>query len=69
MDYCLSSPETGTCRGEWERWYFDTESGECKTFIYGGCDGNRNNFETKEKCETDCMLRVKNIGKVTKMCQ
>ena len=23
-------------------------------FIYGGCGGNRNNFETKQECEKVC---------------
>ena len=48
------SPETGTCRGSFQRWYFNSESGQCEDFEYGGCDANANNFETKEDCENHC---------------
>merc|ERR1712109_235171 len=53
-DICILSPETGTCRGSFQRWYFDSESGLCEDFEYGGCDANANNFETKEDCENYC---------------
>lgn len=58
-DFCLERPEPGTCRGSFERFYFDTKSGECHKFLYGGCDGNRNNFETKEECDVQCKSRLK----------
>lgn len=47
-------PETGTCRGSFERFYFNRQSGECESFEYGGCDANANNFEDKETCENRC---------------
>lgn len=31
------------------------ESGECKSFLYGGCGGNLNNFESAEKCSLECV--------------
>lgn len=37
-----------------ERYYFDTESNQCKKFIYGGCGGNGNNFNSEEECENKC---------------
>ena len=46
--------ETGTCRASLERWYFNAQTGNCEAFEYGGCDGNRNNFASKEKCEDFC---------------
>ena len=55
-EFCNDKPEIGTCRGSFEKWYFDTESGGCKTFIYGGCDGNQNNFETQDQCEKSCQI-------------
>ncbi|EDV31222.1 uncharacterized protein Dana_GF15247 [Drosophila ananassae] len=27
---------------------------ECSEFIYGGCDGNDNRFDSKELCEAKC---------------
>ena len=58
--YCNDKPETGKCRGYFEKWYFDTESGVCKTFFYGGCDGNKNNFATQGQCEKSCQIFEKN---------
>ncbi|XP_073485701.1 carboxypeptidase inhibitor SmCI-like [Aquarana catesbeiana] len=44
-----------SCKGYIPRYYYDKETGTCKSFIYGGCGGNENNFTTKEKCEATCM--------------
>ena len=46
--------ETGTCRASFEKWYFNVQTGKCETFVYGGCDGNGNNFASKEDCEGFC---------------
>ena len=46
--------QTGTCRASLERWYFSAQTGNCEAFEYGGCDGNRNNFASKAKCEAFC---------------
>jgi len=37
------------------RYYFNNITGQCDSFIYGGCDGNGNNFLTKELCEIECV--------------
>jgi len=55
-EFCEQDPETGTCRGSMERWYYDKKSGLCKQFEYGGCDGNKNNFETQDQCEKICQF-------------
>ena len=48
-------PDPGPCKAHYEMWYYDPEWKECEVFIYGGCDGNYNNFYTKEDCEYACM--------------
>ena len=53
-DICHLPPENGPCKAYMPRYYFDPAVGECKEFIYGGCQGNENNFMTKEACEAMC---------------
>ena len=53
-DICRLPPESGDCMAAFRRWHYDINSGECKKFIYGGCAGNSNNFETKEECLQRC---------------
>lgn len=53
-DICDLPAETGMCRGYFPKFYFDKTAGSCKTFIYGGCAGNENNFDTVEECEQIC---------------
>ncbi|CAJ0598612.1 unnamed protein product [Cylicocyclus nassatus] len=36
------------------RWYFDEATNLCRSFHFEGCDGNINNFPTKESCEELC---------------
>lgn len=54
QDVCWADAETGPCRAMLSRWYFDREEGRCAQFIYGGCGGNRNNFESEEYCMSVC---------------
>lgn len=54
QDVCWANAETGPCRAMLPRWYFDREEGRCAQFIYGGCGGNRNNFESEEYCLSVC---------------
>uniref|UniRef100_A0A4W5JUS2 Amyloid-beta A4 protein n=1 Tax=Hucho hucho TaxID=62062 RepID=A0A4W5JUS2_9TELE len=53
-EVCWANAETGPCRAMLARWYFDREEGHCAQFIYGGCGGNRNNFESEEYCLSVC---------------
>lgn len=51
---CELPAKVGNCRAAIPRYYYNSKSGECEMFLYGGCDGNENNFETKEECENKC---------------
>uniref|UniRef100_A0A8C5H088 WAP, follistatin/kazal, immunoglobulin, kunitz and netrin domain containing 2 n=1 Tax=Gouania willdenowi TaxID=441366 RepID=A0A8C5H088_GOUWI len=44
----------GPCRAYEPRWAYNSALQQCQSFIYGGCDGNDNNFESKEACEEMC---------------
>uniref|UniRef100_A0AAX7UP27 Amyloid beta (A4) precursor-like protein 2 n=1 Tax=Astatotilapia calliptera TaxID=8154 RepID=A0AAX7UP27_ASTCA len=47
---CTLEAETGPCRASMPRWHFDMSQRKCVRFIYGGCAGNRNNFDSEEYC-------------------
>ncbi|XP_051869955.1 amyloid-beta precursor protein-like isoform X1 [Pristis pectinata] len=53
-EVCSEQAETGPCHAMMPRWYFDISEGKCAQFIYGGCGGNRNNFDSKEYCLSVC---------------
>jgi len=53
-DFCAQPSQTGMCRAYFPRFYFNTESNNCESFVYGGCQGNLNNFETSEECNSAC---------------
>ncbi|XP_076815681.1 papilin-like isoform X1 [Clavelina lepadiformis] len=51
---CLLPQSQGPCLGRFQRWYYDPIDQTCKSFIYGGCVGNSNNFEAMELCDLTC---------------
>ncbi|CAJ0946498.1 unnamed protein product, partial [Mesorhabditis belari] len=54
MNRCKHPRDAGTCRGQFVRWFFNTENANCEVFTYSGCAGNGNNFATKEECSLTC---------------
>ncbi len=44
----------GMCKAAFPRFYYDSATNNCESFIYGGCQGNENNFETQDNCEKTC---------------
>ena len=53
---CAERPITGQCFGYFPRYYYNPAKDSCEEFIYGGCHGNGNNFETVQECENSCKL-------------
>ncbi|BFZ15284.1 hypothetical protein BsWGS_18323 [Bradybaena similaris] len=53
--YCSDKPEAGPCRASFKRYYFSKTTMECHTFVYGGCQGNENNFHTLRDCNLACL--------------
>ncbi|XP_076032052.1 proteoglycan-like sulfated glycoprotein papilin isoform X2 [Oratosquilla oratoria] len=54
-DACLQEQMEGPCRGEYQRWFYDQVDKQCKSFTYGGCKGNNNNFLTESECMQRCI--------------
>ncbi|ESO07201.1 hypothetical protein HELRODRAFT_191089 [Helobdella robusta] len=56
VDVCTLKEDMGTCDTYELFWYYDTTVGYCVNFYYGGCGGNGNRFQTKEECESRCLM-------------
>ncbi|MDX1805120.1 MAG: BPTI/Kunitz domain-containing protein [Alcanivorax sp.] len=52
-DACYQPPESGICRAAFQRYYYDADSGSCKSFIWGGCKGSVP-FDTLQQCIDTC---------------
>uniref|UniRef100_F6V7B1 Tissue factor pathway inhibitor n=1 Tax=Equus caballus TaxID=9796 RepID=F6V7B1_HORSE len=64
-EICLLPPDEGPCRARIPSYYYDRYTQSCRQFIYGGCEGNANNFETWAACDEACWR----IEKVPKICR
>ena len=51
---CRKPTVMGPCRGRFVRWTFSTLLNKCTMFVYGGCRGNENQYESQEECESMC---------------
>ncbi|CAH1399411.1 unnamed protein product [Nezara viridula] len=51
---CYLPKIEGPCKSYYPRWYYDRERKTCSQFIYSGCLGNTNRFETREECDELC---------------
>uniref|UniRef100_A0A6P4E468 Kunitz/BPTI-like toxin n=1 Tax=Drosophila rhopaloa TaxID=1041015 RepID=A0A6P4E468_DRORH len=52
---CHQPKETGRCFALFSRYAYNVDTQSCEEFVYGGCAGNKNNFESKEQCEQVCL--------------
>lgn len=55
---CAEPKDVGICKAEFPRFYYNPETSQCEKFYYGGCEGNKNNFVTKEECEDACVEKT-----------
>ena len=53
---CNDQPSVqGPCRGFFQKWSYN--SGSCEQFVYGGCRGSQNRFDTQTQCQAACVGR------------
>ncbi|XP_049527512.1 protease inhibitor carrapatin-like [Dermacentor silvarum] len=51
---CAPSADPGPCKGYFPKWWYNVLSGQCELFVYGGCQGNDNKYDTQKECEETC---------------
>ncbi|NWR22113.1 KCP protein, partial [Emberiza fucata] len=51
---CRLPLDEGHCQRYTLRWYYNQRATECRPFVYSGCQGNPNRFQSKEECELHC---------------
>ncbi|XP_061190289.1 BPTI/Kunitz domain-containing protein-like, partial [Saccostrea echinata] len=56
-DLCTLPKAPGACRGYFPRWWYNSFTNQCEVFIYGGCEGNDNRFQTIHECLQRCAKR------------
>ncbi|KAL5517701.1 hypothetical protein EMCRGX_G003301 [Ephydatia muelleri] len=60
---CNASPEAGPCYAYFPSFFYNSTSGKCERFVYGGCQGNANRFGTEQQCNNKCVCsQPKEIG-------
>ena len=53
-DICKLPMVSGPCDALFRAWWHNPATGVCEPFIYGGCQGNANNFPSLEACQKAC---------------
>lgn len=56
IDACYLPKSVGPCEGYYLTWYYDQDRKQCAQFVYSGCLGNNNKFQTREECEHLCVM-------------
>ncbi len=51
---CMLDVMVGPCEALMLRYYYNTKTGQCENFFYGGCMGDANNFKTLQECMALC---------------
>ncbi|XP_067288679.1 papilin-like isoform X2 [Pseudorasbora parva] len=57
---CRLPIDVGPCKAFIDMWAFDSSSGKCVPFTYGGCKGNGNKFYSQKECEELCGVMLRN---------
>ena len=54
LEWCFLPDDHGPCSDSVAKWFYDSRDGVCKQFLFGGCQGNQNQFSTRDECELRC---------------
>ncbi|XP_016060269.1 PREDICTED: WAP four-disulfide core domain protein 6A-like [Miniopterus natalensis] len=62
-DICSLPKIVGPCLAHFPCWWYNTETQACSKFIYGGCQGNNNNFQSESICKVICKKKTKSFNR------
>ena len=62
VDTCSLPSESGLCQAYFPSYFFNSRTGLCERFVYGGCGGNDNRFSTAAECYRRCNASSELIG-------
>ncbi|XP_065154956.1 collagen, type XXVIII, alpha 1b [Paramisgurnus dabryanus] len=52
---CQLPLDPGPCREYLVKWYYDPKANSCAQFWFGGCNGNKNQFDSEKTCRKTCV--------------
>ncbi|KAM3848241.1 collagen alpha-1(VII) chain [Vipera latastei] len=61
-DLCTLRLEQGQCSKYTLKWYYNQRVLECRPFLYSGCGGNSNRFNSIEDCELYCKPQADTVN-------
>lgn len=56
-DVCSQTLQRGSCSGSERRFFYNSSSRRCQSFMFSGCGGNMNNFSHRRHCIRKCVIR------------
>ncbi|GIY77807.1 kunitz-type U19-barytoxin-Tl1a [Caerostris extrusa] len=51
---CVDKPDSGMCMALFFKFHYDQNTESCHQFVYGGCGGNGNNYDSERECLQHC---------------
>ena len=54
IDLCELPMAQGNCSQNILKWFYDHKTKYCREFVFTGCNGNENRFETRPQCTDLC---------------
>lgn len=54
ISICYAPVDVGNCNDSLPSYFFDAATQKCSAFVYTGCGGNANRYNSEEQCERQC---------------